>query len=181
MEKLFSSAHSAATPAHATRRPRSSTVGLGAILVMAAPFAWSAPGHAQTDVAGQPSVSAQCVVRTFKDADGIDRPAKLVISSGEASDYAALGFTPTACGTIDVATYRDEVGKLAAFGNDAVQNRLTQVLGARPEKMCASAKLVAASVSSISDVSSTDPGTPSARTSDTPSTSASDAASSSAP
>ena len=104
-----------------------------------------------------------------------------MISSGEASDYAALGFTPTAGGTSDVATYRDEVCKLAAFGNDAVQNRLTQVLGARPEKMCASAKLVAASVSSISDVSSTDPGTPSARTSDTPSTSASDAASSSAP
>jgi len=151
MEKLISSALGAATLAHATRRLRPSTIGLGAILVMTAPLNWSSPGLAQTVVANQPTATAQCVVRTFKDADHVDRPEKLVIPSAEANDYAALGFTPTACGTIDVATYRDQMCNLATFGNDAVQNRLAQVLGARPDKMCASAKLVAASSLSIFD------------------------------
>jgi len=155
MEKLISSALVAATPARATRRLRPSTMGLGAILVMTAPLNWSSPGFAQAAMANQPAATAQCVVRTFKDADNVDRPEKLVIPSAEVSDYTALGFTPAACGAIDVATYRDQICNLAKFGNDAVQNRLTQVLGARPEKMCTSAELVAVNSLSISDPTTT--------------------------
>jgi len=118
---------------------------------MIAPLNWSSPGFAQAAVANQPAATVQCVVRTFKDADNVDRPEKLVIPSAQANDYATQGFTPTACGTIDVATYRDQICNLAMFGNDAVQNRLAQILGARPDKMCASAKLVAASSLSIFD------------------------------
>lgn len=87
--------------------------------------------------------SAECLARTYKDADGLDRPLVIAVPPGEASEYGRLGFQPASCASIDLVAYRDEVCRLPTLGNSAVQNRLEEVLGAAPLKMCASAKIAA--------------------------------------
>jgi hypothetical protein len=95
-------------------------------------MAWCAPA------------SADCLVRTFKDADGVDRPLKIVVPNADAKDYGPRGFQSAACGVMDLAAYRDQICKLKTLGNIAVQKRLEEVLGASPAKMCASAMSAAA-------------------------------------
>lgn len=87
--------------------------------------------------------SADCLVRTFKDASGLDRPMTVVVPAGEVKDYAGRGFQVTSCGAVDLVAYRNEVCKLATVGNSAVQKRLEAVLGVSPARMCASAKAAA--------------------------------------
>ncbi len=98
---------------------------------------------------------ADCVTRTFKDAGGVDRALIVPAPSAEAKDYEALGFQAASCGTIDKAASRDQLCGLTKLGNDAVQKRLEEVLGAPPAKMCASAKLEASVATPIAADTST--------------------------
>jgi len=109
----------------------------------------AAQGHAlaQTIAAGATGggtapVGATCLSRPFVDANGVTQPHTIYVPAGEASAYRAKGFTPAACGAVSVEVHRARMCRMALYGNDAVQKRFEQVLGAKPKELCESAKRV---------------------------------------
>ena len=88
--------------------------------------------------------AATCVNHTFTDEQGKDVQIALIASDDGAEDLVGAGFAKAAA-PCDLSAkrlqeYRNNICNLAAFGNDAVQNRFTQVLGKAPSKLCDSAK-----------------------------------------
>jgi hypothetical protein len=88
-------------------------------------------------------VGAQCLTRGFKDSTGADRSLTIVVPTADATRYSEKKFTAGACGQMSVAEYRARTCRLALQGNDAVQKRLEQVLGAAPRALCDAVKAVA--------------------------------------
>lgn len=88
--------------------------------------------------------SAACLTRSVTDASGIAKPMVIVAPDGEIRAYSARGFAVTPCTltAAQMAYERDEMCKATKLGNDAVQKRLEQVVGASPKQMCASAQAV---------------------------------------
>lgn len=85
--------------------------------------------------------AAICVVKPITEASGKSVNLRLLLSSADAGEVLSLGFLPSACDGLDqhLPEYKAAVCKVAAFGNDAVQNRLTELLGVAPAKLCKSA------------------------------------------
>lgn len=85
---------------------------------------------------------AECLTRPVTDSRGGKHSIQIVVPPAELRDYQAKGFEVTACTIKDVATFRKNMCELAKRGNEAVQNRLEQVLGIRPTRICASVTLI---------------------------------------
>ena len=92
---------------------------------------------------GAPPAGVQCLTRSFADANGNAQPLTIFVPSAEAGTYSAKGFVAGACGSMSVTAYRAESCRVARLGNEAVQARLTQILGARPQDLCDSVKRAA--------------------------------------
>jgi hypothetical protein len=86
-----------------------------------------------------PPAGVQCLSRAFVDATGTSRPLSIYVPAGETTTYAAKGFVAGACTGMSLTAYRNESCRIAHMGNDAVQKRLTHLLGARPKDLCDSA------------------------------------------
>ena len=97
------------------------------------------PVQAQSSPPGQTT----CLNRAIFDASGASQPLTIYVPVGESGTYAARGFVAGACGAMSLAEYRTEACRLAHTGNDAVQARLTEILGASPKDLCESVKRAA--------------------------------------
>lgn len=90
------------------------------------------------------TASAGCLSREVKDADGSVKVMQVLTDDSETADLQSKGFKASTCSSDPVARrqYRDEMCRLAAFGNEAVQIQLARSIGEFPAKLCASAKQV---------------------------------------
>ncbi len=103
---------------------------LAAVVAMCG-VAWSAPAR------------ADCLARPLPDEAGGKRSVTVAVPSSEVGDYVAKGYVPAVCASADKAAYRDEICKLQASGNSAVQQRIEEVFGMPAARVCNSAKLEA--------------------------------------
>jgi hypothetical protein len=115
---------------------------LALVMLALAPAPSNALAQATTAASASPT-AVQCLMRTFLDATGTAQPITIYVPAREAGAYAAGGFVVSACGAMSLAAYRAEACRVSRLGNTAVQNRLTEILGARPKDLCASANRAA--------------------------------------
>lgn len=94
-------------------------------------------------VAQSNPAQARCVVKIYKDSQGVDRSLIIPALPGDGPALGARGFAPGLCGSVNPASYRNKVCRLVHLGNSAVQKRLEQVLGAAPATLCAAARKAA--------------------------------------
>ncbi|PAX06400.1 hypothetical protein [Sphingomonas lenta] len=101
----------------------------------------ASPAAKPADTASGPAV---CFVRKFKDARNKDHDFSVVVPSSLSTPLTEKGFKKAECGEVAtrIKAYRDGVCKMAASGNGAVQERFEDVLGARPDHLCAAAKAI---------------------------------------
>lgn len=120
-------------------------------LVMIASFAAASTGAA-AEAAEAPNamgsaealpLGAKCMTRSHKDAQGTDHALTIVVPDAALGRFAGKGFTASPCNSMTVTEYRTRACRLAAQGNEAVQKRLEQVLGASPKELCSAVKAVA--------------------------------------
>jgi hypothetical protein len=96
---------------------------------------------------------AACMVRPLSDVaqvpkEKVGQPFYILVSDADAKEFADQGFAPSDCPRelADPAgqeRFRDEVCKMASFGNSAVQWQFTAALGTRPGAICRAASAVA--------------------------------------
>ncbi|RYE71536.1 MAG: hypothetical protein EOO81_05675 [Oxalobacteraceae bacterium] len=110
-------------------------------------FGWCAPA------------SADCLVRSFKDASGKDAGLTVTVPAEEASEYQHNGYVPIACEGVSSMTAQQRMCEIADIKNLAIQNRYEEVLGMSPVRLCKSARMVGTSKgSSETDSSISDDG-----------------------
>lgn len=83
-----------------------------------------------------------CLVRSIKDAEGRDRDFPVVVTDAVSGVITGKGYAVRPCVSLGMrgARYREEICKMAAFGNEAVQNRFEQIIGVQPKELCSAAK-----------------------------------------
>lgn len=118
-------------------------ITIGALLAAQGQASAQTAAAQASSSAAMPLAGASCLSRPFLGANGASQPHTIYVPSGEVSIYQAKGFVPAACGPVSLEVHRARVCHLAIYGNDAVQRRFQQVLGAKPKDLCASAKKVA--------------------------------------
>lgn len=91
--------------------------------------------------------SAACLERPITDpqvvtaAKGAERSFRIVAPDSDAAEFEAKGYHPATCEKMDAAAYRDGICMAVKMGDSVVRNRLAEVFGARPEKLCAAARV----------------------------------------
>jgi hypothetical protein len=129
------------------RAPSAAAMSTAILLALAAPIQ---PAIAQS-MTFTPPTGVQCLSRPFTDASGASQTLTIYVLAAETQTYGANGFASDVCRGMSPTAYRSETCRIAQLGNDAVQNRLTQVLGARPIDLCNSAQRAVPFLASAGD------------------------------
>lgn len=92
--------------------------------------------------------AAVCTARSFQTSKGSTGKFYAITTDADAGILASAGFVAAPCDSSPaaIAKYQASVCKMASFGNEAVQDRFTQVLGVAPAKLCASATALSGQV-----------------------------------